>query len=66
MLREGDDLLLIQDGVIAALEGSRFLEFCECPHNGLRWKTILMREVFLVKFQPKLSWLAILISSILR
>lgn len=26
MLREGDDLLLIQDGVLAALEGSRFVE----------------------------------------
>ncbi|VFS39154.1 sulfur transfer complex subunit TusB [Enterobacter cancerogenus] len=26
MLREGDDLLLIQDGVIAALDGSRFVE----------------------------------------
>lgn len=26
MLREGDDLLLIQDGVAAALEGSRFVE----------------------------------------
>lgn len=25
-LQEGDDVLLIQDGVIAALEGSRFLE----------------------------------------
>jgi tRNA 2-thiouridine synthesizing protein B len=26
MLREGDDLLLIQDGVLAAIEGSRFVE----------------------------------------
>ena len=26
MLREGDDLLLIQDGVLAALDGSRFVE----------------------------------------
>ncbi|WP_253381496.1 sulfurtransferase complex subunit TusB [unidentified bacterial endosymbiont] len=26
MLREGDDLLLIEDGVLAALEGSRFVE----------------------------------------
>ncbi|MEI9539442.1 sulfurtransferase complex subunit TusB [Enterobacter cancerogenus] len=26
MLREGDDLLLIQDGVVAALDGSRFVE----------------------------------------
>ncbi len=26
MLREGDDLLLISDGVQAAVEGSRFLE----------------------------------------
>ncbi|MCS5451266.1 sulfurtransferase complex subunit TusB [Enterobacter huaxiensis] len=26
MLREGDDLLLIQDGVAAVLEGSRFVE----------------------------------------
>lgn len=26
MLREGDDLLLIQDGVLAAIEGSRFIE----------------------------------------
>ncbi|AYY06763.1 sulfurtransferase complex subunit TusB [Enterobacter roggenkampii] len=26
MLRDGDDLLLIQDGVLAALEGSRFVE----------------------------------------
>ncbi|MRS91468.1 sulfurtransferase complex subunit TusB [Enterobacteriaceae bacterium RIT714] len=26
MLSEGDDLLLIQDGVLAAIEGSRFVE----------------------------------------
>lgn len=26
MLGEGDDLLLIQDGVLAAMEGSRFVE----------------------------------------
>ncbi|MGN8238962.1 sulfurtransferase complex subunit TusB [Enterobacter soli] len=26
MLREGDDLLLIQDGVLAAIEDSRFVE----------------------------------------
>lgn len=26
MMREGDDLLLIQDGVLAAIEGSRFVE----------------------------------------
>lgn len=26
MLGEGDDLLLIQDGVLAAIEGSRFVE----------------------------------------
>ncbi|HDR2893006.1 TPA: sulfurtransferase complex subunit TusB [Enterobacter asburiae] len=26
MLREGDDLLLMQDGVLAAIEGSRFVE----------------------------------------
>ena len=26
MLREGDDLLLIQDGVLAALDGSQFVE----------------------------------------
>ncbi|QMR75534.1 sulfurtransferase complex subunit TusB [Enterobacter sp. RHBSTW-00175] len=26
MLREGDDLLLIQDGVLAAIEGNRFVE----------------------------------------
>ena len=26
MLHEGDDLLLIQDGVLAAIEGSRFVE----------------------------------------
>lgn len=26
MLREGDALLLIQDGVLAAIEGSRFVE----------------------------------------
>ncbi|MDD9246638.1 sulfurtransferase complex subunit TusB [Enterobacter soli] len=26
LLREGDDLLLIQDGVLAAIEGSRFVE----------------------------------------
>ena len=26
MLREGDDLLLIHDGVLAAIEGSRFIE----------------------------------------
>ncbi|KLP57966.1 MULTISPECIES: sulfurtransferase complex subunit TusB [Enterobacter cloacae complex] len=32
MLREGDDLLLIQDGVLAALEGSRFVEIlCNAP-----------------------------------
>ena len=31
MLREGDDLLLIQDGVLSALEGSRFVEFSRMP-----------------------------------
>ena len=59
MLRDGDDLLLIQDGVLAALEGSRFVEML--TNAPMIW----MRGVFLVKFQPKLTWLAILISSIL-
>ncbi len=32
MLREGDELLLIQDGVLAALDGSRFVEIlCNAP-----------------------------------
>ena len=36
MLREGDDLLLIQDGVLSALEGSRFVEILtNAPHNSL-------------------------------
>lgn len=66
MLREGDDLLLIQDGVLAALEGSRFVEIlANAPITVSALKRIWMRGVFLVKFQPKLTWLAILISSIL-
>lgn len=31
MLREGDDLLLIQDGVLAALEGVVSLKFSAMP-----------------------------------
>lgn len=66
MLREGDDLLLIQDGVLAALDGSRFVEILtNAPITVSALKDDLDARVFLVKFQPKLTWLAILISSIL-
>jgi tRNA 2-thiouridine synthesizing protein B len=66
MLREGDDLLLIQDGVLAAIEGNRFVEILtNAPISVSALKEDIDARVLLVKFQPKLTSLAILISSIL-
>jgi tRNA 2-thiouridine synthesizing protein B len=36
LMEQGDDLLLLSDGVTAAIAGGRFLKSCNPPHNPLR------------------------------
>ncbi len=65
LMEHGDDLVLLSDGVTAAIADGRFLEILAIrPHNPIRaGKTTLTPAGWLVKLRTVSAGLAILISS---
>ena len=54
LMQEGDDLLLLQDGVTAALEGSQmFIKLSASPATLWYCRKMWSRVDSLSKFQPK-------------
>lgn len=67
LLSEGDELLLLQDGVTAAVDGNRYLESLRnAPIKVYALNEDLIAAVDLVKFRTTSFPLTILISSDLR
>jgi tRNA 2-thiouridine synthesizing protein B len=64
LMEHGDDLLLLSDGVTAAIAGGRFLEILQsAPITLTCCKTTLTPAGWLVKLRTVSAGLAILISS---